>query len=564
MSHEQPAGRGADTAPRPAGGPGGRRPTREPFADRLAARLGSSSLTGLFGKLVFLGVVNGLGLYAVSTLLPERAWTPLAFVVLATLAIDAVYLSKRSLPLKFLVPGTIALLVFQVYPVLYTAYIGFTNYGTGNVLTQEQAVGRILAGSTRIPEDAIRFRSTPLVDDTDGTLALLLTDPDGDVFLGTEDGLQPIEEGDVVGEGRDIVVVERFRPLTLGEAQQREAEVLAFAVPITADDVEELDDEVAAAADAISVQTFSSAAVAITALELDEATGEITDTTTGQVYRPVQGTYTADDGSTLRPGFRDVVGFGNYQQVLTSPAIRGPFFRVFLWTFAFAFLSMLTTFIMGLALAMALNDTRIKGRRFTRSLLIIPYALPSFMTALIWRGLLNQSFGPINRMMDWSVPWLSSQAFAGALPKFSILLVNLWLGFGYMFLINTGALQAIPSDLTEAAKVDGASGWQAFRNITLPLLLVAVGPLLIASFAFNFNNFNIVYLLTGGGPPIGGTPTPAGHTDILISYSYRLAFEGGRGQDFGLAAAVSTIIFFLVAVFSYIGFRRTAVLEEIN
>jgi arabinogalactan oligomer / maltooligosaccharide transport system permease protein len=392
----------------------------------------------------------------------------------------------------------------------------------------------------------------------------LLTDPDGDVFLGTEDGLQPIEEGDVVGEGRDIVVVERFRPLTLGEAQQREAEVLAFAVPITADDAEELDDEVAAAADAISVQTFSSAAVAITALELDEATGEITDTTTGQVYRPVQGTYTADDGSTLRPGFRDVVGFGNYQQVLTSPAIRGPFFRVFLWTFAFAFLSMLTTFIMGLALAMALNDTRIKGRRFTRSLLIIPYALPSFMTALIWRGLLNQSFGPINRMMDWSVPWLSSQAFAGALPKFSILLVNLWLGFGYMFLINTGALQAIPSDLTEAAKVDGASGWQAFRNITLPLLLVAVGPLLIASFAFNFNNFNIVYLLTGGGPPIGGTPTPAGHTDILISYSYRLAFEGGRGQDFGLAAAVSTIIFFLVAVFSYIGFRRTAVLEEIN
>jgi ABC-type sugar transport system permease subunit len=250
--------------------------------------------------------------------------------------------------------------------------------------------------------------------------------------------------------------------------------------------------------------------------------------------------------------------------VLTSPAIRGPFFRVFLWTFAFAFLSMFTTFVMGLALAVALNDTRMKGRRLTRSLLIIPYALPSFMTALIWRGLLNQSFGPINRMFDWSVPWLSSQAYAGALPKTSILIVNLWLGFGYMFLINTGALQAIPGDLTEAAKVDGASGWQAFRNVTLPLLLVAVGPLLIASFAFNFNNFNVVYLLTGGGPPIGGTPTPAGHTDILISYSYRLAFEGGRGQDFGLAAAVSTIIFFLVAVFSYIGFKRTAVLEEIN
>jgi ABC-type sugar transport system permease subunit len=122
----------------------------------------------------------------------------------------------------------------------------------------------------------------------------------------------------------------------------------------------------------------------------------------------------------------------------------------------------------------------------------------------------------------------------------------------------------MPEEVKEAARVDGASGWQILRQITLPLLLVAVGPLLIASFAFNFNNFNTVFLLTGGGPPIQGTLTPAGHTDILISFSYRLAFAGGRGQDFGLAAAISTIIFFLVAIFSYLGFKRTAVLEEIN
>jgi arabinogalactan oligomer / maltooligosaccharide transport system permease protein len=560
MSDEETAGRGVATTPRPAGSTGPR-PPREPFADRLAARLGSASLAGLAGKFLFLGIVNGMALYAISTLLPERAWTPLAVVVLATLALDLVYLSRRTLPLKFLIPGTIALLIFQIYPVIYTAYIGFTNYGTGNVLDEQQAVGRIIADATTVPEDATRFRSQPLVDE-DGAIALLLTDPDGAVFLGTEDGLQALTPADVVGDGRDVVVVDRFRPLTLGEAQQREDEVLAFAVPLTDADAAELDE--GAEADAIRVQTFSSAAVAITALEYDPATGTIRSLEDDRVYVPVQGRFTAEDGSTLRPGFRDVVGFANYRQVLTSPAIQGPFLRVFVWTFAFAFLSVITTFVMGLGLAVALNDPRLRGRRMTRALLIIPYALPSFMTALIWRGLLNQSFGPINRMFDWTVPWLSSQAFAGALPKFSILLVNLWLGFGYMFLINTGALQAIPGDLTEAAKVDGASGWQAFRNVTLPLLLVAVGPLLIASFAFNFNNFNVVYLLTGGGPPIGGTPTPAGHTDILITYSYRLAFEGGRGQDFGLAAAVSTIIFFLVAVFSYIGFKRTAVLEEIN
>ncbi len=535
--------------------------TQVPFADRLAERLGAGSVAGLLLKLLFLGVVNGLALYAILTLLPLREWTPLAVVVVATAAIDLVYLSKRQIALKFLLPGTIALLIFQVYPVLYTAYIGFTNYGTGNVLDQEQAVDRIVSDAVTVPEDAIRYRSTPLENEA-GELALLLDDPDGGRFLGTEEGLTRLEEGDVAGEGADRVVLDEYRPITLGDLGDREAEILAFTVPIAAEAAEELGVDAEAAA--ISVQTFNSAAVAVQSLTYDAEAGVIRDVQDGTVYTPLNGTFTAPDGATLRPGFREFIGFQNYERVLTSQAIRGPFFRVFVWTFAFAILSVVTTFVLGLALALALNDPRMKLRRSTRSLLIIPYALPSFMTALIWQGLLNTSFGPINRILGVDIPWLSSQAFAGALPKFSVVLVNLWLGFGYMFLITTGALQAMPEEVKEAARVDGASGWQILRQITLPLLLVAVGPLLIASFAFNFNNFNTVFLLTGGGPPIQGTLTPAGHTDILISFSYRLAFAGGRGQDFGLAAAISTIIFFLVAVFSYIGFRRTAVLEEIN
>jgi arabinogalactan oligomer/maltooligosaccharide transport system permease protein len=534
---------------------------REAFADRLADRLGAGSITGLLLKLLFLGVVNGLTLYAVLTLFPLREWTPLIVVVVATALIDVIYLSRRTLPLKFLIPGTLALLIFQVYPVLYTAYIGFTNYGTGNVLAEEQAIEQIIQNSVVVPDDAVRYASTPLSNDA-GELALLLEDPDGDRFLGTEEGLTPLEEGDVVGEGADRVVAGEFSPIRLGDLGDLEAEILSFSIPLDAEDADELD--VGETAGAISVQTFNTAAVAVQGLQYDPDAGVIRDLTDGTEYRPVNGTFTADDGSTLRPGFRAVIGFDNYERVLTSPAIRGPFLRVFVWTFAFAILSVVTTFVLGLALALALNDPRLKLRRTTRSLLIVPYALPSFMTALIWQGLLNTSFGPINRILGVDIPWLSSQAFAGALPKFSVILVNLWLGFGYMFLITTGALQAMPEEVKEAARVDGASGWQILRQITLPLLLVAVGPLLIASFAFNFNNFNTVFLLTGGGPPIQGTLTPAGHTDILISFSYRLAFAGGRGQDFGLAAAISTIIFFLVAVFSYLGFKRTAVLEEIN
>ena len=109
-----------------------------------------------------------------------------------------------------------------------------------------------------------------------------------------------------------------------------------------------------------------------------------------------------------------------------------------------------------------------------------------------------------------------------------------------------GALQSIPGELIEAARVDGAGPWQIFRKVTLPLLLVAVAPLLIASFAFNFNNFNNIYLLTGGGPP-ANDQSVAGATDILISYTYKLAFEAGKGTDYGLASAVSILIFFIVA-----------------
>jgi arabinogalactan oligomer/maltooligosaccharide transport system permease protein len=147
--------------------------------------------------------------------------------------------------------------------------------------------------------------------------------------------------------------------------------------------------------------------------------------------------------------------------------------------------------------------------------------------------------------------------------KISVLIVNLWLGFPYMFLICTGALQSIPDDVNEASRVDGASAWQTFRHIKLPLLLVSVAPLLIASFAFNFNNFNVIYMLTNGGPRDTAAPIPVGFTDILISMVYKVAFTG-QNRDYGLAAAYSIIIFIVVAVISIIAFRRTKSLEEIN
>jgi arabinogalactan oligomer/maltooligosaccharide transport system permease protein len=203
-----------------------------------------------------------------------------------------------------------------------------------------------------------------------------------------------------------------------------------------------------------------------------------------------------------------------------------------------------------------------------RSVLVIPYAIPGFLSLLVWAGLLNDDFGVVNRVFGIHVPWLfGGNVFSWlpfiSWPRIAVVLVSVWLTTPYFFLVSMGALQSIPDELTEAARVDGGGAWQIFRRVTLPLLLVAVAPLMIASFAFNFNNFNNVYLLTGGGP-YNGASSVAGNTDILISYTYKLAIASGKGSDYGLASAVAIIIFFIVAGISGTSFWRTKSLESMR
>jgi arabinogalactan oligomer/maltooligosaccharide transport system permease protein len=179
------------------------------------------------------------------------------------------------------------------------------------------------------------------------------------------------------------------------------------------------------------------------------------------------------------------------------------------------------------------------------------------MSILIWGGMFDTEFGAINALLGTKIAWFLDPMFA----RVAVIVVNLWLGFPYFYLISNGALQAIPGELAEAAIIDGASNRQVFWQITLPLLLKILTPLLIASFAFNFNNFNLIFLLTGGGPRNDLDGEIAGATDILISYTYRIAF-GSQTQDLGLASAVSVVIFIIVAAISLYGVRRSKVLEE--
>jgi len=175
--------------------------------------------------------------------------------------------------------------------------------------------------------------------------------------------------------------------------------------------------------------------------------------------------------------------------------------------------------------------------------------------------LLNKDFGWINQILlgGAHVNWLGDPWLA----RLSVILVNCWLGFPYMFLVATGALQAIPADIIEAGAIDGATPWQIFRRLKFPLLMVSLAPLLITSFAYNFNNFNTIFLLTGGGPKDLSASINVGSTDILITFVYKLAF-GGVNRQYGVASAISIIIFFVVAGISAISFRKTRVLEDLS
>jgi len=205
-----------------------------------------------------------------------------------------------------------------------------------------------------------------------------------------------------------------------------------------------------------------------------------------------------------------------------------------------------------------MSHPKMRGQKIYRVVLVLPYVLPIFMSALVWKGMLNTDFGIVNQILGSPVDWLGD----GTLAKLSVLFVNTWIGYAYMFIVVTGALTSIPSDLKEAAFVDGASGFRAFRSVVLPLLMVSVSPLLIASFSFNFNNFTLIELLTGGGP-FPGSPIDGGQTDLLITYTYRLAF-GTSEQLLGFASAISMIIFIIVAAVAAYSFRLTKRLEEIK
>jgi maltose/maltodextrin transport system permease protein len=503
----------------------------------------SSVLSKVVATLVALGLLwLTFGVYASGQVL----W---AVLILTLGGISLyIYVSANTLAWRYLFPGVMAMLVFVAFPLFYTLQIGFTNYSASNLLSEERARGYLLEQA-----EVSEARAYGFGVHAEGNQVRLVLTPNGEGASTARFASAPL----TLGEPRTAAVP--MQPLAADEklpAPYSLRQVVANrdalrALRLTLPDQSQL------------IYAGLREFAVFEPLWKAEPGGALKRLADGVVYQPNRDTGFFEDaqGERLQPGFKVGVGFANYARLFGDADMRGPFVSIFIWTVVFAGLTVLFSTAIGMTLAVVLNWEALKYRTLYRTLLFLPYAVPGFISILVFKGLFNQNFGEINTILN-ALFGVKPAWFADpTLAKTMILIVNTWLGYPYIMVLCTGLIKSIPADLYEASAIAGAKPLTNFFRITAPLIVKPLTPLLISAFAFNFNNFVLISLLTDGRPDYLNTKLPAGTTDILVSYTYRIAFTDA-GANFGLAAAISTVIFFLVAILSMVNLKLTQSKDE--
>ena len=527
------------------------RPTKEYLAKAGQASFLYSMLL-LFGALTVAGVTGTLGYFLLRFIFPDVPVYSAIVIALGALIVNLRWLSVRFswiMPWYYLLPAIIFLLTFSFLPIILTVLLAFTDYaGTrkgGLNVSSETAITSV-SGSTLTIDNVRTFDCDDLRNGCTNVKAFIYAsgqlEAEGVSLEGTTLTLK-----DPIPEGREVKQVGLF----LNAVGDR------FQFPVSSTNGNTLILENAPAADAVDISSVG--------VVLDRI--------------PIQRTILQDDNNTLtlneplpegleyesiaRFNAFGFVGWRNFRTIFAQASKA--LIPVFSWNISFAVLTVLINTVCGVFLAVLLNNPSLRFKALYRTLLIVPWALPNIITIQVWKGFLNQNFGAVNRVLmlldvtPEPVNWLIGDPNAA---RAAILLVNLWLGLPFIFTATLGALSAIPQDLYEAAKLDGANAWQSFWGVTGPLLRTALVPITLTGFAFNFNNFNIIFLLTDGGPPTTwGTATARG-TDILITWAYNEAFRSQGGFAYGLGSAISILIFIITVAVSLMNFKVTGALKE--
>lgn len=463
-----------------------------------------------------------------------------AVVVMALMiGIVVVFGARRFYTARFVFPAVTAVLIFIALPVLYTSYVGFTNFGARNLLTFDRVT-------------AYHLSQKAVDKSTERPFALVAAEGGYRLFF-------PEGEGGLLSEVFPLDGTPVTLTLQPVDAAPPETVPMRDVVKFRA----QLGAVTAQLPDGSEIQSSGLRNFAkVTSVYQRQDDGVLVNIIDGSKLTPDHsaGFYRNDAGQTVAPGWRVHVGFDNFRRVLFNEGIRQPMLQIFLWTVAFATLSMVLTFSVGILLASILQSEHLRGKAVYRILLILPYAVPAFISILVFRGLFNQNFGEINLILDGLFGIKPNWGTDPNLARAMTLIVNTWLGYPYMMLLGMGYLQSVPAEHYKAAALEGAGPIRTFFSVTLPQILPPFVPLLISNFAFNFNNVVLILLLTRGLPDIPGTQIPAGQTDLLGSFTYRISFQDA-GQNFGLAGAISTLIFVIVGIIAYANFvalRRAA------
>ena len=277
--------------------------------------------------------------------------------------------------------------------------------------------------------------------------------------------------------------------------------------------------------------------------------------------------FTNYDYAHMPPGrLFDWVGFENFKKMFSlSQGTSGfafIFLRVLVWTFVWAFFATFTNYFLGLVIALLIQKKGIKLKTLWRTLFVLAIAVPQFVTLLLMQKILD-SDGILNKLLGVNVLWLTDQRYLALLPRIIIILVNIWIGVPYTLLMCSGILMNIPTDYYEAARIDGASPVRIFFAITLPYMMHITAPYLITQFVGNINNFNVIWLLTGGGPVDNlhyGGGSQAQSTDLLVTWLYRLTTD--QNPKYNVASVIGIVIFVISAVLSLITFNRSSAIKS--
>lgn len=507
-----------------------------------------------YGFFVNLVLVGGLLIFAVW--LVGQLWQDGLYPLAAALSgiavfLILVYVRPFFSPWRWIAVGIALSMLFTMYPLFYTLYLSMTNMGSGHLVTKQQAIER-LESEFYLPEGGLSYSWTAYQSES-GDYALWLVDSNGVGYLAFPgQPIQALNAGEQgVGEFDEDGI-----PLTL-EGYERLPRNRTVPLISTLGQISFGEDS-----KAVRISSLQAAKELQSKYRYDSAQDAIINQETGAVYYAGDGAFVSDAEEELSPGYIVYVGLKHFENFLGNPGFREPLLSMLLWNIGFAFFSVFASFGVGLVVTLLFDN--LPGRRIIRALLIIPWPIPVLVSILIWRSMLNPDLGFVAPLLEsifgTSPAWFQDTNWT----RFAVIMVNVWLSYPYFYVISAGAIRSIPTEIYDAAVVDGASAWNKFYHVTLPLLLRILMPLLIASFTFNFNNFNVIYIFNFGNPPMANSIVPMGHTDILISFVYRLAFVTSNVPNYGLAAAITVMLFILVASIVIIQMRFTNMLREVD